>query len=729
MTVLRLCLFALIVTALTLAMIAWQGYDFSRISTYSIGDSGDGYTYAYHIFQAMDNLLYRPFNLGYGLIFYDPNTAHASAYTIAPYGIALPMLPFYILSAGNHILVSNWYVIATFPLTALAGYGLARVVVKAPIIVACGVGLFLTFVPVRVLHLAFAHAETLSTHWFLLNILLLHLILDAPRDQPARWRWAILLGITVWMNAITSGYLLVFFGFYALSYGLYCLVTRRDGFTARLLNQVAIAGLIAGVLIVPFVAYRLTSAVNDGHPFDQIIYYSARPINWIQSSSFLYYGLVGLAREEKMLFVGFVPLLLGLMAWRLRKHEPLIAFFAILVGTSYLFTLGPKIMFDLPQGEALAFSDQGVPSPYMLFYQLPLISSLRATPRFILVACVGLAMMGGLVGTWIVRRFSPMRAFAIVSIGIVLLGIELIPYNGHPFGARGDGSFRLANNPSTGRALGFSRPFVPDAVVEWLRQQPAGTPVLNLPANDDANKVYMFALPLHRQPMLNGEASFYPAWYINRDWNRFPSAYTLWVMRSHAIEYVLVYNPLLDSGQRDAIRQRISTYPDEIVAVTSLDEVDIYRVLPAPPGTSFHFEFDEYAPGDNWYQPERLETGETYNWVAGGDFTFNTPPMIPDAGVEMRIRLHDEGSAAALNQLTLTLNDQAIPLEISRADSGTVVLARIPAAVHRGQAMELRFTTILGARPIDLQVNGDTRHLVFSFDWLDLLVTQSQDGV
>src|SRR3954470_3543968 len=190
------------IVALCLAMFAWMGYNLANFSHAQIGNDRDGLTTIYHLYQSYDNLLHRPLNLGYSLLFYTPHDSTTFAYTIAPYGIALTVFPFYLLSGANVIFTANVYVILSFVLTAWAGYLLAGYLFHAPKWVAWLVGIFIAFAPVRVLHLQLSHLEILSTQWLLLSIYFLHRLLDTPR-----WRWAIGLAITFWLIFITSAYL------------------------------------------------------------------------------------------------------------------------------------------------------------------------------------------------------------------------------------------------------------------------------------------------------------------------------------------------------------------------------------------------------------------------------------------------------------------------------------------------------------------------------------------
>src|SRR4051812_15436830 len=120
----------LLATLLILASLTWLGYDLKMISKTFIGNSGDTLANSSAIYQALDNLLHRPSDLGYSTIFYGERDSFF--FTIAPYGIAVAVLPIYLISGGNLELTYNLYWIATFVLTAWAVYLLVEYLLQPP---------------------------------------------------------------------------------------------------------------------------------------------------------------------------------------------------------------------------------------------------------------------------------------------------------------------------------------------------------------------------------------------------------------------------------------------------------------------------------------------------------------------------------------------------------------------------------------------------------------------
>src|SRR5271165_5536654 len=68
-------------TLLTLGALNWMGYDVAHVGDAFIGNGGDTYATSWMIFQAMDNLVHRPFDLGYSTIYYGEKSSFA--FTVA----------------------------------------------------------------------------------------------------------------------------------------------------------------------------------------------------------------------------------------------------------------------------------------------------------------------------------------------------------------------------------------------------------------------------------------------------------------------------------------------------------------------------------------------------------------------------------------------------------------------------------------------------------------------
>ena len=628
---------ALVAGTIVLAILAfdWKGYDFGNISRVVIGDQGDTLTFTSLVYQAIDNLFHRPTDLGHALIYYgDPSPF---AYTVAPYGVAVAVLPLYLITGLNLELTMNLYILLTFALTALAVYLLVRYLLDVPLTVAVVSGLAVAFAQFRFIHVA--HVETLSTQFFILALYAFHRFLDTPVR-----RWAIGLAVLFWFTFFTSGYMGYMFFVAVAIILLYLLFTQQLPMDREFLRAAAIFALTAAVLSLPFLAMRSEKGgALSGYSINTIEHYAASPIDWTSGSSFLYFSLTEFA-NEKALFLGFTPLVLALAGWLLRRrasaagvpqpasvasgaggsgpvrrlsHYQVLAVYGTMVAVGYLLTLGPRIAFT---------ETFEVPSPYMLLLQIPGFSSLRVPARFILLVLVGAAVLGAWALAAIGRRLDRVRLVAFYALVTVCLALELIPYNGTSSEERHPNSFVvLSPMASTIPPMATEQPQAPAAAHAWLRSLPPGTPVYNFPATPEANRRYMYFLRFHGQPMLNGQSSFMPRWFTQVNVETFPTRGVIKVLRERKIKYALVHNRFLAADKRAEISRQTRGYMDAgwLKLVGRFDDVDVYEVQAVQPLKSIRMEFDGPIEGTGWHRAEVREGGRSFAWTAADTATID----------------------------------------------------------------------------------------------------------
>jgi hypothetical protein len=308
-------------TALVLLALAWMGYDLRLLPVALIGDGppavdGGGHHEAVYgswmLYQALDNLLERPFDPGYSTMFYgDPASF---AYSSTHYGIALVVLPVYLICGKNLVLTFNLYLIATFPLSAWAVYLLCRHVLKAAAGACVLAGLVVAFSQYRFVHIW--HIELLSTQFYVLALYGLHRLIDAPR-----LRHVACLGAVCALTILASGYLgaaLAITGGIVLVYAL-----ARRVITRRHVLPLAFAGALAVTLSLPLIAFRYENATfAAGRRYAEVVGMAARPVDWLRGGSALYGGYVPVPNAlERVLWVGALPLSLAALAWPLSRRR------------------------------------------------------------------------------------------------------------------------------------------------------------------------------------------------------------------------------------------------------------------------------------------------------------------------------------------------------------------------------------------------------------------------
>jgi len=528
----------------------------------------------------MDNLLRRPTELGYSTIFFgEPNSF---SYTIAPYAIALVSLPTYLLSGGNLILTYNLYWIATFVLTAWTGYLLAQYLLKAPIGIACVVGILISFAQFRFLHSG--HVETLSFQFLLLSLYCLHRLIDKPRLG-----WALALAASFWLTLMASGYLGIYFvlcGVVIISYVLLKLAPRprRD-----LFRMLMIAGNIGAVACLPFLLIR---TARIGVTYEEFVQFSATPRDWFLGTSQIYTGVLPY-RDEVTLFLGFTPILLAFAGWRWRNDllsvvmntsrdsttsekrtlspVEVINLYGILVLMGYVMTLGPVLRLG---------TDPIMPAPFLWLMQIPGVNALRVPARFIVITIIGTSLLCAAALIWLRNRLPPHHYHLVFTGVCALLLIELTPFNGN--------STKMLLQRSVPPALGVleTQPYTPPIINEWLKYQPTNTPIFHFPDGPHRNEIFTYLMwqSYHNQPMLNGYGSLAPAWFGTFAWTDFPNASTLTFLIKRNIRYVLIHTNFMTPVERTLFDQRVASaeVASQLKYKEQVGEVLIYEVTANP---------------------------------------------------------------------------------------------------------------------------------------------------
>jgi hypothetical protein len=720
---------------LTVLAFEWKGYDFANLGRVVIGDQGDTLTFTSLVYQAMDNLFHRPTDLGHALIYYgDPSPF---AYTVAPYGVAVAVLPIYLLTGLNLELTMNLYILLTFALTALAVYLLVRYLLDVPIEVGALTGLAVAFAQFRFIHIA--HVETLSTQFFILALYAFHRFLDTPVR-----RWAIALAVLFWFTFFTSGYMGYMFFVAVALVVLYLLFTRQLPLDREFLRSAAIFALTTIVLSLPFLAMRSAKGgALSGYSINTIEHYAASPLDWTSGSSFLYFSLTEFA-NEKALFLGFTPLALALVGWLLRRRAPgagatapaavaaspagdagpqrrlshyqVLVVYGAMTLLGYLLSLGPRIAFT---------ETFEIPSPYMLLLQIPGFSSLRVPARFILLAIVGTAVLGAWALAEIGRRLDRVRHVAFFVLMAACLTLELIPYDGTSSEERHPTSFVvLSPMGSSIPPMALEPPQAPAAAHAWLRSLPPGTPVFNFPATPEANRRYMYFLRFHGQPMLNGQSSFMPRWFTQLNVETFPTRGVIKVLRDRKIRYALVHNRLLAADKRAEIARQARGYMDAgwLMLVGRYDDVDVYEVKAVQPLRSIRMEFDGPIEGQGWHRAEVRPGGRSFAWTAADTASIDLL-LQADRDLDVVFMTNSGMVPTMPESLTLSVNGQPIELRRLKEDGNYRFMGLVPQAIldpNEG-LVRLEFRTAPTVSPASLgRGSTDKRELGLAFDWLEL---------
>ncbi|NDJ78711.1 MAG: glycosyltransferase family 39 protein [Chloroflexi bacterium] len=631
---------------LALATIEWVGGDLSTFSSrLQPFHDGDLLLNSWTMYQAYDNLLHRPFNLGYSGIFYDEPASFA--YTIAPYGIAVFTLPVYLLTGNDLLLTYNLYLVATFVLTAWAFYALVRYLLSAPRTAAIIMALAVTFSQWRLTQIV--HIESLSTQFLLCAIYAFHRLVD-----EARWRWVFLLSGAFFFTFLSSGYLGMFLIVMAATIALYLVARYPDRLTLRVLGMLSAAAVIAIVVCLPFLLYRLDNPdFRAGYTLNEVFTHSASLDALVRGNTLIYHDLISGDITEGALFPGFSVLVLALLGWMWRHHggkpnveatasdeavqdgtktavrialtpRDVVSVYGVIIVVGVVLCLGPVLRID---------DNEIAPLPYHLLYQLPGFSSMRVIARFFLLAVLGFGVLGTHALGVLMSRGNSLQVFVGLVALTGLLTIELVPVN-RTISTPNNRIFDLHNEQ---KDVVSSYPDK-SALNEWLAEQPDDTVIFHYPLWSEVPRAgylceysYLFDQRLHGLKMFNGWGSLLPNQYLR--YANFPEVNIVARLYQKGVRYALVHNDFLTASEQQQLRDRLESNNRAFTLpyMTSVDGVDIYD-LQAVQLTGFAtepqglvYEFDQPAFGMGWHSPGFSDDGATVQWMAESEATFHVP--------------------------------------------------------------------------------------------------------
>lgn len=364
-----------------------------------------------------------------------------------------------------------------YPLTALTTFLLVRRVTGSAAAAFIG-GLVAGFWPYNISH--HSHPNLIAIWW-------VPLILLALEDLFAhrRYRHAVLLGVLVGLLGITRWQLLVISGILLGLAFLWQLARCPRRHWPRVFLLLSVAGLIAALLMTPFLLPVLRYQAARGNPEELLVSdeeaYGSDLAAYLLPSR--YHPLWGPAvmrfigrfagNAVYVRFIGFTPLLLALLGAVARWRK---ALFWTLVALIYLvLSLGsPLYVLGRPYWTM----------PYSLLENSFAFQLVRFPDRFNVMLAIPVAVLAGLGVAWLRGRVRPRPAFALTALAGVLIVVEyLVAY-----------------------------PMLPLTTPPWyatLPQSDEPVGLLDIPICPQAahNKRYMFYQLQHGHPLVQGHIS------------------------------------------------------------------------------------------------------------------------------------------------------------------------------------------------------------------------------
>jgi len=566
---------------------------------------GDNFEYLYKVYwfkQALFDLQVSPF--------FNASTFYPSGYNVTlsetTLSNTIPALPLTLL--WGEVVAYNVAMWVTF---VLSGFGMYLLIVHLTRNQLAGVfsGIAFALCPYRMAHLGAGHLPLMGTQW--LPLLILYLDRMVTRGQK---RDAVMAALFYSLGALSAWYYAYMF---ALAGLLYVLIRARPWgqylwqphFAKSALTFAVVCLLVLGPFALP-----MTQVWNEGERPQSLRYvdhFSASVLDLFYPNVMHPLWGVWLAERysqninENMLFVGFVPLALAVVAWIRRQDRTSTAFgglsfvFAVLALGTTLHWAGSPVYVPVPPSVERVFTAAMsvlstrlamypissyslrvagmvyLPLPTLFLYLcLPFFSAMRVWGRFGLVTLFGVAVLGGYglhtlqKSVSLPRRWAPL---ALALCGLVILEFAPVPY-----------------------ALGACR-VEPRAVDEWLAGQPDDFAILELPLSKALNGRTLYAMRTHNKKIVSGYGTFFPRTFID---NRpvleaFPNAASLALLRDWDVRYVLL-GATSYGEQWPQLQDTLSTSPD-LRHVRTFDDQPIYegdRLLRLLPGTEQAFVVD-----------------------------------------------------------------------------------------------------------------------------------------
>lgn len=457
-----------------------------------------------------------------------------------------------ILGTGLLVLPLSWFTddailllnvarLLTWILTGLFTWRLARDL-EFQNSAALVTGAFFAFSPIRVDQVA--HLSTLGTQW----IPLVYLFARRFCLQPSV------------VDAVRTGF------FFALSFlacgyhGLFFAVLLPISFVPFLFAPQWKAILSKGVLVVAtasvflYPLYALTKQALGPLSFERstadTLKYAASIETFVAANRWnkVWGDLTESFRgDPSNLFPGLTVLILAMMGvWMTRSDTSrrFVGVLALLCVSAALLALGPEIRL---QGQAL------MPGPFgWLRDSISVFSNIRATSRAGIFFAFALAVLAG----YALNAMRRPGLMAVLGLGAFLIEARIAPIPAPPWT----------------NVIDSRQP--PPAVYPWLKTQPPGSVVAELPARlaSDYSRpafhdsIYMVWSTLHWQPLVNGFAGAETP-LIQRfraTAPSFPDAEALDVLREAKTRFIVVHLRGYGPNQRERLEARLAETKDKV---------------------------------------------------------------------------------------------------------------------------------------------------------------------
>ena len=419
------------------------------------GDGFDGWQNYWNLWWVKQALLVDGTNPFFTDYLYAPTGVSLLFHTLNIFnGLwTLPLqLNFGLAIAYNGVVFAS-YVMAGYAGYLLALYTLSRFFPQG----ACGLrsaafvsGLVFTMAPFHMAHLL-GHMQVFSMAWPAFYVLWLLRTLQPwttdSRPAPHLWRdvflTALFLVLATLVALYHTLYLLIFTGVTLL----WIMVYRwRSGagpsaFFFRPVLIVAAVGLVFGVAVSPLLVPMILDASarpdletglvqNITLSADLLAYVTPSEMHplwgaWATSIA----DNFSTTTSERLIFAGFVPLLLAGYIIMRGRRSPIVRFWTLMIAVYFVLSLGPFLHIN---GQIVTLGGWQLPLPYLLlYYTVPFIDLTRSLSRYNLMFMLGLGVLVSMALARLTNAQSAARRpYWITGIAAALICFEFIavPY-------------------------------------------------------------------------------------------------------------------------------------------------------------------------------------------------------------------------------------------------------------------------------------------------------------
>jgi hypothetical protein len=419
-------------------------------------------------------------------------------------------------------------------------------------------GAFFAFSPIRVDQIS--HLSTLGTQWMPLVYLFGRRFCLSPNPGDA-----VRTGLFFALSFLACGYHGLFFAV-LLPLSLLPLVDWKEW--RRVVANFGVAVVTAALFLYPL--YRLSRAALEPLGFERsnvdTLKYAASIETFFAASRWnrVWGGLTEAWRgDPSNLFPGLIVLGLAATAvWSWRKRDTferrLGLALVVLVIAAAALALGPEVRF---RGASL------FPGPFALLREVvPVFTNIRATSRAGIFFAFALAMLAGMG----LDRWRTNRIAVVAALGLFLLEARIAPIP----------------TPSITNIVD-SRDAIPP-VYEWLKAQPHGTVLSELPSKSAADysrpsfhdSIYMVRSTIHWLPLVNGFAGAETPMIrrFRETAPSFPDSESLDAMKAAGTKLVVVHMRGFGPNHRERIEAEVLRMKDrlrEVARFANADRADI----------------------------------------------------------------------------------------------------------------------------------------------------------